>query len=722
MLAIWSLLIVRVTKIEFLGTLRSKPLIKLRYLSFPNNREQFFNLDRSGRLTKANEEEFTLKDSPWNKDDGSLRRWKLSVLNSETGNMDRIREFALPNYMNPTVVANRFVVIPKKDLLSILDIDSRDMTFVDHPAKGVDSEDRMFSPPKTQNLVLLSYKVANKTAIPQVFLSDFDVNLFSVDGTGVPKHLNSWIGAHSSWISFTLIDDQIVTIHPTAGHFEFRSIFDGKIISNPPLPSDLDITKPFSFHFNPGSLSYDESRTYSLVRLRWMKPPSGTHLVSQSDDKKLHLWRGAQECIVTDSESEREQARFAIGEYVCADWFFDDDTIVQNSDGWGFTCRTVSARTGETLRTWRPNWWAFPLLIFIVPGYVVWSIFWLKSVVQSGRSMWADIALIAGLPVVAFCIRFSFVGDRCDLHRLPSHFVLGIFLAVTFVACVFFWCSQQNHLPRSLPLLICLIAISIALEWVFSQQFNFSELFYHDRQSRMVFGGIILLAVLFPVFAAGLFFRLVGFRLRQDTCFSNPNRFSFSIMDLLLVIAASALLFALIRSIGLEELSMVAEAADSTLWTCIAISAFTPCLAWFMAMSKSRTVFWVGIFLSFVAIAILLFAVLYHFVKGYPLQIEEDYSSLMYDRFGIDLYGYGIDLSERFLAEWYAQLCISTTAFASTFLLCQAFRFSGYRWDRPSNLTQRKSESTHQAMDVTPISNSIPPGGTSKIPIPGSPE
>ncbi len=74
MLAIWCLLIVRTAPEEVWDTSYSKPWVKLRYLSFPSNREQFFNLDRSGRLTKAHDQEFTLKDSPWNKDDGNLRR------------------------------------------------------------------------------------------------------------------------------------------------------------------------------------------------------------------------------------------------------------------------------------------------------------------------------------------------------------------------------------------------------------------------------------------------------------------------------------------------------------------------------------------------------------------------------------------------------------------------------------------------------------------------
>ncbi len=386
--------------------------------------------------------------------------------------MDRTRAFVLPIHIDhPLVIANRFVVIPKKDLLSILDLDSKDMTLVDHPAKGVDFNDRMFSTSRGQNFVHFNYKIGTRGTIPQVSVQHFGMTLFSVDGTGVPKQLNSWIGAHSGF-PFLLTDDQIVTIHPTAGQFEFRSTLDGNIISNPPLPLDLDITKNFSFKFFGDALSCDQSRTYSLSRLRWINPPIGTEYFMESNDKKLQLWRGAQEWVVTDCESELELARFAFGEYGNHARFLDNDTIVQSSGGWGFTCRTVSARTGKTLMTWRPNWWAFPLLIFVV---------------------------------------------------------------------------------------------------------------------------------------------------------------------------------------------------------------------------------------------------LYHFVQGYPFQSEGNWIYPIYDYFGLNW-------SDSFLAEWYAGLCISMTAFVSTFLLCQAFRYRGYRWDRPSNPTQWKSECTHHAMDVTPISNRIPPGGTSRIPIPGSPE
>ena len=260
MLAIWCFLIVRFTAIELIDTSYSKPWVKLRYLSFPYNREQFFNLDRSGRLSEAHKE-LDLEVPGLTKEVGNLKdglyltRWKLSVRNSETGNIDRIREFVLPNHIDhPLVIANRFVVIPKKDLLSILDLDSKDMTFVDHPAKGVDFNDRMLSTSKAQNFVQFNYNNANNATIPQVCVQNFGVYLFSVDGTGVPKLLNSWIGAHSGF-PFLLTDDQKVTIHPTARQFEFRSTFDGNIISSPPLPSDLDVTKHFSFKFSGDMLS-----------------------------------------------------------------------------------------------------------------------------------------------------------------------------------------------------------------------------------------------------------------------------------------------------------------------------------------------------------------------------------------------------------------------------------------------------------------------------------
>ena len=699
MLATWCFLIVRITPMyPVVGSDLPNQSIFFGRANFASNSDQYFTLDpRSNRLQVVDDDlnmffaGSNVSRLSFITANGALfSRWRLSVKNPQTGNIDRVKEFDLPVHINkPLVFAQRFVVNPKKDILAIIDLDSNDMASIEYTAKGVNYYSHIFSLEKTNNLVYISDIRHNPiTLTPQVVFE-----LYSINEAGVPAPINSWIGAQYGRQGFSLVDDQLVTIHPTSACFEFRSIFSGNLISSPPLPADLNISKD-AFSFIAGRLSYGAS-TYSLERLRSIRTPTGTHFHSESPDKKLQLWDGNHEWVVTDNESELELARFDSEQT----WwriasFLDNENIIQCSFRSGFTIKKISARTGKTVMTWRPNWWAFPLLLFTVPAYVVWSFLWLKTVSESSRNAWWDIALIAGLPIVAFSIRFAFVEPKHDLNRYPSHLIFGIFLAVAFVASVWLWSSQQNIVLRCLPWLWSLIAIANVLVFVFAQRSSYSD------ESRVVFKEFFLLAVLVPVFAICFLFRLVGFRLNRDTHFSNSKMFTCSLKDLLIIVATCALLFSPLRSIELKVLMMEADQADFTLWPYILIAAFSPCLAWFLAMSKNRSFFLVGVCLSILALAWLLFDLLYAFVEGQNFQIDGNWIHSLYDHFSLNW-------TDSILVEWYSLLRISSTAFVSTFLLAHGFRYRGWRWDRASRRLRSSlrdiSGSTKSQSEVVPI-------------------
>lgn len=655
------------------------PEITFRRLNFPNNWEQFLTLNpRTGRLYVVEEpplamdKNFSLRAlrTYTNKDGVPQRRWKLSVRNPPSFKIDRVREFDYSPYRDyppPVVVAQRFVVSSKRNKWAVTDLDSQDRTAFEHPALagGVDEFSHCYSIANTNNFVYLNYDSQPKTNTP---VSQIRIELFGIRASGVPHLINSWFVATKGVTAFLLYDDQLVSINPIERHFEFRSASDGKLISIKALPPDLDLTID-RFDFMGGNLLVNNAnRAFSFEKLRWLKTPIGTRYFGESPDKKLQLWRDDHEWVVTDGESERELARIGRGSYAL---FIDNETVMQFSNSWGFTCCTVAARTGTTIMSWRPNWWAFPLLLFTVPAYVVWSFLWLKTVSESSRNAWWDIALIAGLPIAAFSIRFAFVGQSYDLNRYPSHLIFGIFLAVAFVASVWLWSSQQNIVLRCLPWLWSLIAIANVLVFVFAQRSSYGD------QSRVVFKEFFLLAVLVPVFAICFLFRLGGFRLNRDTHFSSSKMFTCSLKDLLIIVATCALLFSPLRSIELEVLMMEADQADFTLWPYILIAAFSPCLAWFLAMSKNRSFFLVGVCLSILALAWLLFDVLDAFVEGQYFQIDGNWIYSLYDHFSLNW-------DNSILFEWYSLLRISSTAFVSTFLLAHVFRYRGWRWDRAS--------------------------------------
>ena len=510
-LSFWCVLIacVPITNFASSGSMSLMHSLKKRTLSillmnYKNDWEQTLTFDTSsGRLFV--DEVFPFSTG-WNaslkslqkmhsKDGKPHKRWQLPIMNSETGNVESVREFDFPADRYPRVVGQRFVVDSKQDLLLVADTSSPNMIAAEYPTKGMNDNCIIIPIKDTNNFVRINDKIPPepKTQLPLVGLE-----LFGINEEGVPRLVNSWNARPGGTpIGFMLFNNQFVTINPTSRNFEFRSTADGTLISSSSLPQELDLATDY-FYLARGKLQVGrDGRTYSLKKMRWMNTPKGAlGAYTESPDGKLQLWGGKQEWMVTDSDSEQELARFERQQAISAE-FLDNETILLCSPRWGYTFHTVSARTGKTIKTWRPIWWVVPSLLIVVPAYLVWSIFWLKSASASSDWVWGDIALVSGLSIVALSVRFAFVGDILDMNRYPCHLNQGIFLALMFVSCVWLWSGHQSVVRRVLPLLlpwlhILFVASSPAFAW-----------FLAMAKNRFIF--LVGVCLAFAIFASILF-------------------------------------------------------------------------------------------------------------------------------------------------------------------------------------------------------------------------
>ncbi len=571
-----------------------------------------------------------------------LRRWKLSILNPATGNVDNQLEFDFPNGKYPSVVGKRFAVYTTKDILHVADLHSSDSTPIEYPIKGVDSNTlKLPTVGNANNFIYVNKKIQPDpiTLLPQV-----EIELFGINDEGVPSLVNSWIAAPFGNDGFDLVGDQLVNVNPATRRFEFRSAVDGSLNSNPPLPSELDPATDV-FYIYQGRLTIPKkSLTYALRELRWLNNPKGANgIYLESPDKSLFLWHGS-EWLVTESDSGKELSRFGWGPEFSYVNFLDNETIIFCSPRWGYTFRTVSARTGKTIMIRRFYWWVLPVLLLAVTAYLVWSILWLRTANASSGWVWGDIAWISGLPMVALSLRFSLVGDPLDIERYPCHLNQGIFLALMFVSCVWLWSGQQSVVRRVLPLLLCLATLAAVLVGVFTNHLG--------TASR---GLLSALVILLPVITICVTLRICGYRLRQSSDLSSAREFKNSLRELFILVAVFALLFAPLRLI-VPDLMKIEKALLP--WIQIVLVSLSPALAWFLAMAKNQILFILGFCLSLAMFSCLLFDMLYYFVNGAWLC--------------------------RFWNLWDVCLHVATSAFVTTFLVSLAFRQRGWRWERSS--------------------------------------
>ncbi len=587
-------------------------------------------------------EEFLLRylNETKSKDGELFRRWKLSILNPTTHNVDSQLEFDFPNGKYPSVVSKRFAVYATKDTLHVSDLHSSDTTPIEYPTKGVDSNTlKLPTIGNTNNFICVNKKFPPD---PITLLPQLGIELFGINDEGVPGLVNSWIAAPFGNYSFSQLGDQIVTVNPATRRFEFRSAVDGSLNSNPSLPSELDLTTDVFYIYEGWLTIPNKSLTYSLQTLRWLNHPYGANRIYlESPDKSLLLWQGS-EWVVTESDSKMELSRFGWGPEFSYVNFLDNETIIFCSPRWGYTFRTVSARTGETIMIRRPYWWVFPLLLFAVLGYLAWSIIWLRTANASSGWVWGDIAWISGLPMVTLSGRFALVGDPLDIDRYPCHLNQGIFLALMFVACVWLLSGQQRIVRRTLPLLLCLATLAAVLVAVFA-----------NHLATASNGLLSALVILIPVFTICILIRICGYRLRQNSDLLSAKEFRNSLKELFILVAVFALLFAPLRLI-VPDLMKIEKAYLP--WFNILVVSLSPALAWCLSLAKNRNLFWVGVFLSSASFSCLLFDVLYYFVRG--------------------------DWFCRFWNLWDVSLHVATASFVSTFLVSQAFRQRGWRWER----------------------------------------
>ena len=211
-----------------------------------------------------------------------------------------------------------------------------------------------------------------------------------------------------------------------------------------------------------------------------------------------------------------------------------------------------------------------------------------------------------------------------------------------FVSCVWLSSGQQSIVRRALPLLLCLATLAAVLVAVFNKHLATASS-----------GLLSALVILFPVLTTCILLRIGGYRLRRNSDLSSAREFKNSLKELFILVAVFALLFAPLRLI-VPDLMKIEKAFLP--WFHLLVVSLSPALAWFLAMAKNRSLFWVGSCLSMAAFSCLLFDVLYYFVKGVWVC--------------------------RFWNLWDVSWHVATSAFVTTFLLAFAFRQRGWRWGR----------------------------------------
>ena len=571
------------------------------------------------------------------RDGEAIKRWRLWSVEQGADRIASILEFDFPSAGHPRIVGQRFAVHIQAESILVLDLYSANAKATAYPTSHASNG---FARPigNTKRFV-----VANRIPSPPKSTSlQVAIELFEIDDAGVPNLVNTWNAfrgiSDSSSLCVTELNGQFISIHPTDGNFEIRSAVDGSLIETQPLPADFNSATD-KWHLDRDALFVNSgSLTYSLRDNRWLKVPIGfKSYFADSPDHKLRLWLIGDNSkqVVTDCDSEDEISRI---EPIGIGAFLGDEELVFESVQWGHTFRTVEARTGRTIKTWRPYWWVFPALLFSLPAYIIWSISWLRSATVSDRCPWADIAWTSSFPILALVLRVTLVGDTLDIERDPVFILEGLFCALIFVACAWICNSREWIVRKLLPLMLVLASLGTILSLVFTSKLSIAT-------------PIILSAFFFTAasIAVCLLLRLLGFHLSHPSQMLDSQKAS--LRDLFVLVFVSAALFTPLRLIIPDP-----TAIDLSLfkWSHLFLLTLAPSLAWTTSIIKNRYLHGFGKWLSLSLFAYLVFDVLYYFVSG---------SWLFRFQNGLD----GFVLA--FL-----------TAFVSTFILSKAFRRRGWQF------------------------------------------
>ncbi len=651
-LAAWYYLVADVPILFFQGTSGyfaspEKRTVTIFGKSDPGDWEQYLVFDaRTGRIRAERNATLARNGVSWaefitrfSKDGIEYKRWRLWKAEASDAHVKDFIEFDFPAAAWPRMVGHRYAVHVNTGSILVRDVDSAGAIATAYPIARQSSGTLI--PIRDTNRFALVHAVPLQpnTASPQVV-----VELYEIGETGVPSLIRTWPAMHGisepSSLAVIALNDQFINIHPTDNNFEIRSTVDGSLIRTQSLPEDFNAGTEKWFLARDALVVYGGARTFWIAQNRWLKAPNGfLSYYEDSPNRRLRLWfMGDNETqLVTECDSDKVISTVATSSDIGA--FLDDETLLFSSMHWGLTFREVDAKTGLTIRTWRPYWWVFPVLWVSVFAYVIWAIAWLRSVSESNRWVWLHIAWVISFPIIALAWRHKFVGDTLDLQR-DSFFILeGIFIALIFLASVWGCNAREWVVRKLLPMLLCFASLSMALSLVFSASMATATDLLLQASGFMTISIVVCLAL-----------RFLGTHWSQSSSGPEEEHEKASLRDLFMLLLLSAALFAPMRLIVPDP-----TALDLSLirWKPLVLLVFAPSIAYAAALIRNRNIHRFG-----KCLAILLFLYLLFVLPSYY------YTGIRILRFHNDFEGFAITFF---------------SAFVAAFVLSKAFRQRGSR-------------------------------------------
>lgn len=538
----------------------------------------------------------------------SFKRWRVATIDPHTEQVARFADFDFPADHYPRLVGNRFAVATGATTTLVVDTHASEPVVVSHTTPNLEGYRWLREIGDTPRFLRANQDLhsSQKNLLPSCW-----IELFEINDDGIPNLIDRWQALCDSGNGMPIreVDKNLVTIHPTNGTYEIRSQVDGTLIASHLLPSGFDPATQ-KWYLNSDVLTVGSgTKSFSFRTHRWVKVPEGYYsYFEDSPGRTLRLWGEAMDeantsqMVVTDVNSEEEVARFNFSETIHTETFIDDEKIGFVTPRWGYTLGLVNARTGELMKVWRPYWWVLPASLISVSAYMVWCVAWLKSANTTNRWVWADVALVSLIPVAALSVRAKFVGDFQDLSREPYAIMEGIFIALTFLASLWMCSSRGRLVQRVLPMILTLAAFAALLNFIFADKIAVASSILLPN---------LLLATACMLASAGV--KLGGWQLAQPSAAAHSATTNISLKEMFILVAASALMFAPMRSI-IPDLSNAIVVFNQ--WIYIALLVAVPTLAWVLARSATGYVYNFGVWLTIGLVGFLQLYLCYHFVEG----------------------------------------------------------------------------------------------------------
>lgn len=449
--------------------------------------------------------------------------------------------------------------------------------------------------------------------------------LYEVLEGGLPRQVAAWpIGTQGADPSR---EGLIVTLSPDRLWLESRTLATGELVARQPVPAGVDpqSTEVYSFEWfvveelmNAAGHRYE--KIFDLETGQALALPQ-LQLTGAPRLKEHGLWMfngyaPGLHFYVCVYDVNRHQIVFQM-QAGATSWggFLDEQRILYANRSHGLTAKVFDLNTHQTLATYRPWWWASPLLVACCIGFAVWVYMWVQAGVTDSRWVWCDVALFALLGIVPLLLRVEAVGGKMDIDRPVFAYAQGIFLALTHLCGVWIVFGQRTRwLLRTVPMVLVLSLLLVVLTRVFLQP-KTGLLFYSP--SDLAWEGLATTAIPTAISMLGFgALRLARFRLhidRTENTDRDKNVSQLPLRDLFVAITCAGLLLAATKPLILA----LPRGTPNVAWDLIATVACATIghnVALVLAFANDRrlvrlgTVLLSSLFVALVAIPIVHFA------------------------------------------------------------------------------------------------------------------